>query len=250
MSKFYVRAGWDDAPHLSDDDKKEMLAGCEPHLREARSQGIPAMGAGQVYPVPERDIVIQDPVQLKGWWRRAAGMDVGWNATAVVWGAHDVDAGILYIYDCYLKGQADPEQHAAAISRRDPKNPTPMKIPIAIDPASKGRSQVDGKQLLKLYRQAGLPCIPADNSLESGIQTVYGMMQGQQLKILDNPNTQSLLRELRTYRRDEKGRIVNKNDYHLLDALRYLVMTGLKIAKPLPVNREELLVVGSKSYGV
>lgn len=245
MSKFYIQAGWDDAPHLSEDVKKEMLEACEPHLREARSKGIPAMGAGQVYPVPERDFVIQDHIELKPWWRYAAGFDVGWNFNACVWGAYDADSGILYIYDVYLKGQADPEQHAAAIRRRDfPK----LKIPIAIDPASKGRSQIDGRQLLKLYREAGLLCVPADNSIESGINTVYGMLQGQQIRILQNPNTEALLREMRTYRRDEKGRIINKNDYHCLDALRYLVMTGLKIAKPIPKDFSNQSLTGSKKY--
>ena len=32
------------------------------------------------------------------------------------------------------------------------------------------------------------------------------------------------------YRRDEKGKIVKQND-HVLDATRYLVMSGLKVAQ-------------------
>lgn len=247
MSRFYVQCGWEEVPHITKEAIEEMWESCEPHLRESRSKGIPSLGAGQIYPIPERDFVLDSAIDLKPWWRYAAGMDVGWNATAVVWGAYDADAGILYIYDCYVKGQADPEQHAAAIRRRNfPK----LKIPIAIDPASKGRSQVDGKQLLKMYRDCELPCIPADNSLESGIHTVYGMFQAQQIKILRNPNTEALLREIRTYRRDTNGRIVNKNDYHLLDSTRYLVMTGLKIAKPIPADFSNQSLVGSKNYGI
>lgn len=246
-SKFYIRAGWDDAPHLGTEEKEKMLASCEPHLREARSQGIPSMGSGSVYPVLERDLVVQEAIRIKPWWRRCAGFDVGYRWNAVIWGAHDTDTDILYIYDLYLKGQADPEVHASAIRRRDPKG---MKIPIAIDPASKGRSQIDGRNLLQMYRKEGLALVPADNAVESGIQEVYARMVSQRLKILENPNTEALLRELRTYRRDEQGRIVNKSDYHCCDALRYLVMTGLKIGKPIPQDTEFAHVTGSVNYGI
>ena len=247
MSKFYIRAGWQDAPHLDQASIDEMLAACEPHLREARSQGIPSMGSGMVFPVPERDLVVKEAVGIKPWWRRCAGFDVGYRWNACVWGAHDVDTDIVYIYDVYLKGQADPEAHASAIRRRDPKG---MKIPIAIDPASKGRSQIDGRNLMQIYRKEGLHLVPADNAVESGIQNIYARMASQRLKILENPNTEALLRELRTYRRDEQGRIVNKSDYHCTDALRYLVQTGLNIAKPLPQDTEFAHIVGSKNYGI
>lgn len=247
MSKFYQQCDWWSVPHLSKADIEEMLAGCEPHLREARSTGTPAMGQGQVYPISERDLLTEEAVRLKPWWRRCAGFDVGYRWNAVVWIAHDTDTDVAYVYDVYLKGQADPEVHASAIRRRDPPN---MKIPIAIDPASKGRSQVDGRNLLQMYRSEGLHLIPADNAVESGIQEVYARMVSQRLKIIQNPNTEALLKELRTYRRNDNGLIVNKSDYHIMDALRYCVMTGLKIAKPLPQQDDYSHVVGSINYGI
>lgn len=250
MSKFYIRASWYDAPHLNEDDIQEMLDACEPHLREARSMGIPAMGAGQVYPVKIDDITAEDNFRMQGWYRRAYGMDVGWNATAAVFGAYDPDNDVLYIYDAYIKGQADPEIHASAIRRRYPKSPY-LKIPGAIDPASKSSSQIDGRNLLKLYRDEGLLLVEADNALESGIHVVYGRFTAQKLKIVRNPNTEAIIKELQTYRRDEKGKIVNKHDYHLMDCLRYLVMTGIQIAKPLPPTQDLMNpIVGSRDYGI
>ena len=43
-------------------------------------------------------------------------------------------------------------------------------------------------------------------------------------------NCVNLLRELRGYIRDEKGRVV-KTDDHACDAMRYMCMSGLDVAK-------------------
>jgi len=248
MSKFYIQAGWEDAVHLSEEDIAEMLASCEPHLRDARSKGIPSMGAGMVYPIQEEFISAEDNIRIKPWFRRCYGLDVGWNATAAVWMAFDPDADTIYVYDCYIQGQRDPEQHAAAIMRRNPKDPY-LNIPGAIDPAAGGSSQVDGKQLLKLYRQAGLKVIPADNTRETAFQQIYGYMSAGKFKVLRNPNTESWFKEFRTFIRNDKGKINNEPDFHLMAATRYAFMTGLKIAKPIPQASYES-IQGSKDYGI
>ncbi len=51
----------------------------------------------------------------------------------------------------------------------------------------------------------------------------------------------NLRAEYRIYRRDEKGRIVKKDD-HGLDALRYAIMSGLNLGKPKKVESKEELV--------
>ncbi len=67
LNKAIVSAGWSDAPHLDDKEKMELLASCEPHLRESRSQGIPHLGSGAIYPINLEDILI-DPFQIKPWY--------------------------------------------------------------------------------------------------------------------------------------------------------------------------------------
>ena len=47
-------------------------------------------------------------------------------------------------------GEAEPSVHAAAILERG------KWISGAIDPASRGRSQMDGRQLLQMYTELGL----------------------------------------------------------------------------------------------
>jgi hypothetical protein len=250
MAKYFVQAGWDHAPHLSDQEKEDLLGSTPPHLRDARSRGEPTMGSGAVYAV-EPSFFLVDDFRPKPWHRRAYGLDVGWNFTAAVWGAYDPDTDIIYIYDCYKKEKAEPALHSAHIKLRDPRNIPNFCWPGAIDPASRGRSQVDGRKLLSMYRGLGLKVIEADNSVEAGVNEVWGRLSSGRMKVVNTPNNQELIKEYKQYRRDEKGRIVKKND-HLLDALRYLIMTGLKIAKPLPTSEEFLYgnVVGSRNYGV
>ena len=36
-------AGWDDVPHLEERTKTELLESTPPHLRDARSKGIPSL---------------------------------------------------------------------------------------------------------------------------------------------------------------------------------------------------------------
>jgi hypothetical protein len=43
----------------------------------------------------------------------------------------------------------------------------------------------------------------------------------------------NFLNEIRVYRRDEKGKVVKSND-HLMDAFRYLMMTGRNHAQTEP----------------
>ncbi|MDD3183506.1 MAG: hypothetical protein PHD48_12000 [Alphaproteobacteria bacterium] len=97
-----------------------------------------------------------------------------------------------------------------------------------IDPASRGRSQKDGESLIHLYTQQGLKLQCADNTVEAGIFDVYERFTTDRLKIFET--CQSLLSELRIYRRDEKGRIVKEND-HNCDAMRYAIRSGLPLAR-------------------
>lgn len=226
MSKAVIMAGWDDVPHLDEATKRELLAATPPHLRDSRSKGIPSLGAGAVFPVPEKDIQF-DIMEIPPWFRRSYAMDVGWNATAVLFGAYDADQDIAYIYDAFKRGQAEPEVYASAIKKRYPPD---NKLVGCIDPASRSRSQVDGKNLLNLYRREGLLLVPAENAREAGIAEVYSRLSTGRLKIARHLT--DVFDEYRLYRRDEKGRVVDEFD-HYMDCLRYYTMTGIKIAKPM-----------------
>ena len=97
-----------------------------------------------------------------------------------------------------------------------------------IDPASSGSNQADGKQLIKLYHEQGLHLRSADNTVEAGIQDMWQRLSTGRLKVFKS--MRGWLSEFRMYRRDERGKIVKEND-HLMDATRYMVRSGIKIAR-------------------
>ena len=226
-TKAIVAAGWSDAPWLDEQAKIDLLADTPPHLKESRMTGKPSLGSGSVYPVPLESVLIDnDDFSHKSHYKYIYGIDVGWNKTAIVWGALDPDTDILYIYDEYYMGEQRPEVHAGAIKGHG------VWMPGVIDPASRGRSQVDGMKLITLYIQAGLQIVPANNAVEAGIMDVYQRLSSGKLKILKK--CRNLQAEYMTYKRDINGKVIKEND-HLADALRYVVVE-LHRARTKPIN--------------
>jgi len=226
-NRYCVQAGWDDVPHLSPAEKESLLAAYPPYQRDARAKGIPQLGAGAIYPVAETSVFV-DPFVIPKQWRRIYGMDVGWKRTAALWLAEDPESGRLFAYREHYLAEADAAENARAIRAQDPW------IPGMIDPAACGRSQTDGTQLIQQYRERGLNLKLADNAVEAGIAKVWELLSSHQLKIFKSlANT---VQEFRLYRRDDKGRIVKKDD-HLMDCLRYAVMGRQHMCvEPVPRN--------------
>lgn len=229
--KYVTNATWDDVPHLSKAVKDELWSKVPPYQRDARSKGIPQLGSGAIYPVGETEITVK-PFEIPKHWVRGYGMDVGWNKTAGVWGAKNRETGEIFLYSEYYRGQAEPSIHAEAFRSRG------KWMEGVIDPASRGRSQNDGTQLIESYNDLGLKLHPADNSREAGIYEVWQALSDGRLKVMSN--LQNWLAEYRVYRRDEKGRVVKEND-HLMDATRYLMMSGQDLMKHAPVEKKAQL---------
>lgn len=222
--KFVINVTWEEVPHLSKNWTEEALASFSPHEKAARSQGTPSLGSGAIYPYAEDEVSV-DPFKIPVWWPRAYGLDVGWNRTAAVWGAEDPDTRQIYIYSEHYVGQEKPAVHASAIKERGDW------ICGAIDPRSDSKGQADGLRLIDLYQEEGLILSAADNSVEAGIAKIGQLFAGGQLKIFKTCT--NLLSEFRIYRRDERGKIIKKND-HAMDAMRYLIMSGMHFAQTMP----------------
>ena len=233
-SRYLVQAGWDHVPHLDEQTKRELLASTPPHLRDARTQGIPSLGSGAIYPIGLEEILVK-PFAIPAYWPRAYALDVGWRKTAALWGAKDPSDGTLYLYAEYYRGQEKPAVHADAIKARG------SWLRGAIDPAARNRGQEDGKQLLAAYKASGLNLVPAINAVESGLYEVWRLLSIGRIKVFTT--LQNFQSEYRMYRRDEKGRVVKEFD-HLMDDLRYLVMTWDAIAS---VQRPDLAIQSGHS---
>jgi phage terminase large subunit-like protein len=227
-----IQAGWDDVPHLDPAEKAAMLATTPPFQRDARTKGIPQLGAGAIYQLPESELKIS-PFELPAHWGRCWGLDTdqGQGYTAAVWLALDREAQTVYLYDCYKRQHGEPAIHAAAIKARG------HWIPGVGDAAALVMTEHDRQQLIALYRRLGLDLVLPDKAVETGIHEVWEFISSGRFKVF--ASCEPWFQEYRLYHRNERGQIVKTND-HLMDATRYAVRSGrarMKTAKPKMPHR-------------
>jgi phage terminase large subunit-like protein len=224
----YIRqAGWDDAPHLTEEVKTQLLSVYPPYEREMRSKGEPIFGSGLVFPVHVLEDILIEPIPLPAHFPRIIGLDFGWeHYTASCWGAVDRESDKIYLYDEYFDKLLTPEVHAAAIQRRGPN------IPVSWPKDGLITEKGSGDQLAGIYRTAGLNMLPfhftnaptAGNpkggvSVEAGTTEIYQMMEQHRLLIFNT--LLELPRQIRKYHRQD-GKIVNTDD-DMISAMRYAV---------------------------
>lgn len=220
---FVARAGWDDVPWFEESDIEAMLANTPPHEKEARRRGIPSVGRGRIFPFSEDEVVVE-PFPIPKEWKRFYGMDFGWNNTAAVFFAYDPNSEKYYIYDEYVGKQLNPDENSLALRRLGAD-----WMKGVCDPAGRATA-ADGKQVMSLYTKSpnSLSLEVADNSVEAGLALCNSLFRAGKLKIFQN--CRETLTEFSRYSRDDKGRVVKKHD-HLMDAMRYGVMSGAKYGR-------------------
>lgn len=239
-SRVYILASHEESPHITPEESARILSAYSPHEREARTKGIPAMGSGLIYPVFDSELLVS-PFEIPEHWPRCFGMDFGWHNTAAVFMAHDQDNDVVYLCGEYLAGHLTPDKHAFELIRQGAG-----WMPGAYDGAGEGALQDDGANLVDLYAQSGIRnWTPADKrSVGKGIYTVLQRMETGKLKIFTTLT--KLMTEKRMYIRDKEGKIKKGND-HLMDAMRYGVVTGLPLArvKNSTINKLRIPIHGS-----
>jgi phage terminase large subunit-like protein len=227
-NKHTTFVSWEDVPHLDEAQKAKMMASIPPWQRASRMKGIPQLGSGAIYTEPEDNFVIA-PIEIPRHWKRCIALDVGWNTTAVLWGAIDPETNTVYITHELYKHKTEPTLIVGGIKVQGDW------IPGVIDPAARGRSQIDGRKLMDIYTKEphNLDLRPAVNAVEAGLVAVWELLTTGQLKVFKTCT--NLLSEYRLYRRDKNGKIVKAHD-HAMDALRYLIMSGRDRAVVAPAT--------------
>ena len=217
-----VNATWEDAPHLNEQAKQQILEGLPPHERKMRSQGLPILGSGLVFPIDEESLKIE-AFAIPAHWPRIAGIDFGWDhPTAVVWAAWDRDQDSLYIYDTYRMSGETPTMHAASIKLRGPE------VPVAWPHDGMQHDKGSGVALKDQYVRLGINMLgqhatnpDGSNSVEPGIMDMLTRMQTGRFKVFEHLS--NWFEELRMYHRQD-GKIIKERD-DLMSATRYLVMS-------------------------
>lgn len=211
----------DDAEHYTPEDRARIIASYPAHEREARTKGVPSMGSGRIFPVPEGDITVQ-PFAIPKHWPQIVGVDFGWDhpfgACRLAW---DRDNDCVYVIGEYRQREATPIVHAASIK------PWGEWIPVAWPHDGLQHDKGSGEQLAEQYRAQGLN-MTADratfddgtNGVEAGVSEMLQRMETGRWKVFSTCG--SWLEEFRLYHRD-KGLIVKERD-DLLSASRYAMM--------------------------
>lgn len=242
-SRAIIRAGWADAPHLTDEDKAKIRAQQPAYLRNAVEFGDPTRQGGAVYGLPEADIVCE-PFTIPKHWRWFYAMDTGFKYTAVVWFAHNLDNDTLYLVSDYKAGGYDQASgdaidytvHATRIRARNKMLTGMADLPGVADAAA--IQITDGRKILSLYQACGLNLVLPNKAVIAGIAAVTERFANGSLKIFNSCFT--TIKEFREYSVDDQGRPVKVND-HLMDAMRYGVMSGIDIA----VSRADMMGGGN-----
>lgn len=211
----------DDAEHYTAEDRARIIASYPPHEREARTKGIPSMGSGRVFPVPEEQIVCE-PITIPKTWPQIVGIDFGWDhpfgAVRLAW---DRDNDCLYVCGEYRQREASPIIHAASIK------PWGDWIPVAWPHDGLQHDKGSGEQLAEQYRAQGLNLTTeratfedGTNGVEAGVSEMLQRMETGRWKVFST--CQMWLEEFRLYHRDN-GLIVKERD-DVLSASRYAMM--------------------------
>jgi phage terminase large subunit-like protein len=227
--QYLLQASWDDAPHLTEEVKEQLLSQYPPHERELRSRGIPVFGSGLVFPISE-DLITCDYFDIPDAWPKIAGLDFGWDhPTAAVWLAWDRNSDTIYVYDEYTKSKGQAIEHVAALNAR------PNWIPVAWPKDGLQSDKGSGIGLADQYRTAGVnmlpdwfrnPLAPGDsgkgnNNIEPGIMSMLNRMETGGFKVF--PHLTEWFKEFRGYHRKD-GKIVPIND-DLMSATRYAMQS-------------------------
>ena len=210
----------DDAEHYTPEEREKIVASYPAHEREARAKGIPTLGSGRIFPVPEESIVVE-PFQIPKHWVQIGGLDFGWDhPTAAARLAWDRDTDIIYVTSEYRESQQTPIIHAASIK------PWGDWLPWAWPHDGLNDTAV-GENLAKQYRDQGLNMLKdratfedGGNSVEAGIMDMLDRMKTGRFKVF---RTCPLwFEEFRMYHRKD-GKIVKLRD-DLISASRYALM--------------------------
>lgn len=220
MSKHLTVMTIDDAEHLSEKQKAEIIASYPPHQLDARTQGRPAMGSGLVYPIPESEITVE-PFPIPPYWAKINALDIGWtHPTAAVQLAHDRDNDIIYVTKSYRRKQATPVEHCATLKQWG-------AYPWSWPPDANAKDKRSGEIIRLDYANHGLNMLnthaqfeDGGRGIEAGVSLILTRMQTKRFFVFSN--CRDWFQEFGMYHRKE-GIITEVLD-DLMDATRYGVM--------------------------
>jgi phage terminase large subunit-like protein len=250
-SQFFMKKGWDDAPHMTTEKKERLLAQYPAHQRDMRTKGEPMMGTGRIYDIAD-DLIECDPFTPPDHWKEIDGMDFGWDHPQSRIKLYiDPDEDAIYVAKAWKQSKVSANDAWGATKSWAENVPTAWPH----DGLQNEKGRDDATQQKNHYAKAGFKMLPdmatwpdiqegngktrsGGNSVEHGLYEILDKMNKGKFKVFKGLH--EVMDEVRQYHRDEKGKIVKVKD-DLLDAIRYAYMmrryavrVGDKSNKPKP----------------
>ncbi len=221
-AQFLMRKGWDDAPHLSEKMKEELLASFPAHQREMRTKGVPMLGHGRIYDMAESDVTCA-PFDIPPHFRVIDGMDFGWDhPQAQVQLAIDPETEMFYVTRSWKK------RHVLADTAWGATKVWAAGVPTAWPADGLQTEKGSGKQQKSYYVAAGFKLLSehatwpdGSNGVEAGLFEIRDLMMKGKWKFF--AGQRDALDEFLQYHRDENGKIVKVGE-DIMDAMRYAYM--------------------------
>ena len=85
--QFLQNVTWEDAPHLDNQTKAQLIEAIPEYQRDMRSKGIPILGEGMIFPIADEAIQCE-PFEIPAHYKKLAAVDFGiTHPTTCVWTA-------------------------------------------------------------------------------------------------------------------------------------------------------------------
>lgn len=227
--------------HINMDVMDELLEGMSEAEIETRKTGSFITHTGLVYKeaFTSENVLDEDILETDRWntihrkWGHFEMLDHGYtNPTAVLWGAYD-DEGRIIIYDEYYERKKLVMENAANILERRQSLRIVPHYTVG-DPSIANTDPITGTSIHTEYAEHGVFIGLGNNNVAGGIARVAHRFKKKLLFI--SPRCTNFLWEIQRYRwarfasskiavRNNNKETPVKKDDHLLDALRYGVVS-------------------------
>lgn len=217
-------------PSFPKDEYEQALGEMPEHVINMMYRGQFDKPPGMIYDAFNSELCVIPPFAIPDDWPTYGGMDYGGVNTVCGRLRQNPNNGVYYLTDEYHEGSRTAKQHATYLS--------PWNCRLWY-----GGAKSEG-QWRDEFRAVGLPVQePNISDVWLGINRVYGVMKQNKLMVFDT--CEKTLGQIGSYsRKMDKAtgepiadQIANKEQYHYLDMLRYVLGSlekDLAPAKPLP----------------
>jgi len=232
---------WEDNPYLPNSEKSRMEKMYSTESLESRKYGRFLEGTGLVFKEFNDENIIKGvsvSSQMENFVYTGISIDPGYvEPTAIVWLGIDRDENI-FVIDEYKESERSIEQLSETIKQKSRELGVEIKN-VFIDSNSTQHTLGLPQTVADKFQSLGIPVnARVDKSVHDGLHTLKGLFGASDgtKKLFIYEHCTALVSELRGYFWGDNNRPVKKND-HLIDALRYIVMSRSETSKVNTVSK-------------